>query len=303
MKQAETVTPIRSETKIPPEQIADILRSGGGRDNSRKRIYTKYQQGKTPEEMAAFLQKEYGTTGKGFEFDGKQLAVWFNEDGMRVGYGTSTERPVLQMNWQEVEAKIRSQVVNGTYMGANEAYLTDEAERDRIAGHLFFFFRDGMGELPEELGLKAGNYPEAHARMIEYLSTKEGVELVASHMDQALHQLETGEKKLRFRSVMPKEELREELDNLLIEKQIFPTADHVEIKREDFITQDEIDHNLGRGSGYSHGSFRIYDYFQEKHDSKEAAEFLKKNMALEAALMHLPEQTIAGKTTTLKGLN
>ena len=280
MKQAETVTPIRSETKIPPEQIADILRSGGGRDNSRKRIYTKYQQGKTPEEMAAFLQKEYGTTGKGFEFDGKQLAVWFNEDGMRVGYGTSTERPVLQMNWQEVEAKIRSQVVNGIYMGANEAYLTDEAERDRIAGHLFFFFRDGMGELPEELGLKAGNYPEAHARMIEYLSTKEGVELVASHMDQALHQLETGEKKLRFRSVMPKEELREELDNLLIEKQIFPTADHVEIKREDFITQDEIDHNLGRGSGYSHGSFRIYDYFQEKHDSKEAAEFLKKEYGI-----------------------
>lgn len=280
MKQAETVTPIRSETKIPPEQIADILRSGGGRDNSRKRIYTKYQQGKTPEEMAAFLQKEYGTTGKGFEFDGKQLAVWFNEDGMRVGYGTSTERPVLQMNWQEVEAKIRSQVVNGTYMGANEAYLTDEAERDRIAGHLFFFSRDGMGELPEELGLKAGNYPEAHARMIEYLSTKEGVELVASHMDQALHQLETGEKKLRFRSVMPKEELREELDNLLIEKQIFPTADHVEIKREDFITQDEIDHNLGRGSGYSHGSFRIYDYFQEKHDSKEAAEFLKKEYGI-----------------------
>ena len=280
MKQAETVTPIRSETKIPPEQIADILRSGGGRDNSRKRIYIKYQQGKTPEEMAAFLQKEYGTTGKGFEFDGKQLAVWFNEDGMRVGYGTSTERPVLQMNWQEVEAKIRSQVVNGTYMGANEAYLTDEAERDRIAGHLFFFFRDGMGELPEELGLKAGNYPEAHARMIEYLSTKEGVELVASHMDQALHQLETGEKKLRFRSVMPKEELREELDNLLIEKQIFPTADHVEIKREDFITQDEIDHNLGRGSGYSHGSFRIYDYFQEKHDSKEAAEFLKKEYGI-----------------------
>ena len=280
MKQAETVTPIRSETKIPPEQIADILRSGGGRDNSRKRIYTKYQQGKTPEEMAAFLQKEYGTTGKGFEFDGKQLAVWFNEDGMRVGYGTSTECPVLQMNWQEVEAKIRSQVVNGTYMGANEAYLTDEAERDRIAGHLFFFFRDGMGELPEELGLKAGNYPEAHARMIEYLSTKEGVELVASHMDQALHQLETGEKKLRFRSVMPKEELREELDNLLIEKQIFPTADHVEIKREDFITQDEIDHNLGRGSGYSHGSFRIYDYFQEKHDSKEAAEFLKKEYGI-----------------------
>ena len=276
MKQAETVAPMQSVLKIPPEQLAAILRSGGGKDNSRKRIYTKYQQRKTPEEMAAFLQKEYGTTGKGFEFDGKQLAVWFSDEGMRVGYGTSTERPVLQMNWQEIEAEIRSQVVRGTYMGANEAYLTDETERDRIAGHLFFFFRDGMGEIPEELELKAGNYPEAHAHLVELLSTREGIEMVASHMDQALHLLETGEKKLRFRSVMPKEELRAELDNLLIEKQIYPTADHVEVKREDFITQDEIDYRLGKGSGFAHGSFRIYDYFKEGHDSKEAEEFLKK---------------------------
>ena len=79
MKQAETVAPIQPVLKIPPEQLAAILRSGGGKDNSRKRIYTKYQQRKTPEEMAAFLQKEYGTTGKGFEFDGKQLAVWFSD--------------------------------------------------------------------------------------------------------------------------------------------------------------------------------------------------------------------------------
>ena len=76
VKQAEEAMPIQPVAKIPPEQLADIIRSGGGRDNSRKRIYAKYQQGKTPEEMTAFLQKEYGTTGKGFEFNGKQLAVW-----------------------------------------------------------------------------------------------------------------------------------------------------------------------------------------------------------------------------------
>ena len=94
-------------------------------------------------------------------------------------------------------------------------------------------------------------------------------------MDHALHQLETGEKSLRFRSVMPKEELRAELDNLLVDRLTFPAAEHVEIKHEDFITQDEIDNRLGRGSGFSHGSFRIYDYFKEGHDSKEAANFLK----------------------------
>ena len=276
MKQAEEKSVMPTGFVLPEKQIDDILRSGGGRDDSRKRIYAKYQQRKTPEEMTAFLKKEYGTTGKGFEFDGKQIAVWFDEGGMSVGYGTSaTEQPILTMEWKEIEQNIRRQVENGTYMGANEAYLVDEVERSRIANHLFFFFRDGMGEMPEELELKVGNYPDAHARLVELLSAPEEVERIAAHMAHALHQLETGEKSLRFRSVMPKEELRAELDNLLVDKLTFPAAEHVEIKHEDFITQDEIDHRLGRGSGFSHGSFRIYDYFKEGHDSKEAANFLK----------------------------
>ena len=94
-------------------------------------------------------------------------------------------------------------------------------------------------------------------------------------MDKELAQLESGEKKLRVRFVLPREELRAELDNLLLEKKTFPVSDSVEVKKEDFITQDEIDHRLGGGSGYAYGSFRIYDYFTEGHDSKEAADFLK----------------------------
>ena len=276
MKQAEEKSVMPAGFVLPEKQLDDILRSGGGRDDSRKRIYAKYQQRKTPEEMAAFLKKEYGTTGKGFEFDGKQIAVWFDEGGMRAGYGTSaTEHPILTMEWKEIEQNISRQIENGTYMGANEAYLVDEVERSRIANHLFFFFRDGMREMPEELELKAGNFPDAHARLVELLSTPKEVERIAVHMDHALHQLETGEKRLRFRSVMPKEELRAELDNFLVDRLTFPAAEHVEIKHEDFITQDEIDNRLGRGSGFSHGSFRIYDYFKEGHDSKEAADFLK----------------------------
>ena len=274
---AEKISPESQKEALPKEQLDTILQSGGGRDNSRKRIYAKYQQGKTPEEMAEFLKKEYGTTGKGFEFDGKQVSVWFNEQGMTVGYGTSAlERPAFTMNWQEIEMGIRSLVEDGAYIGANEIYLMDEVNRGNIATHLFFFFRDGMGELPEGLELNAGNYPDSHARILELLSTTEGIDLIASHMDKAFGQLERGEKKLRFRSVMSKEELRAELDNLLLEKKTFPVSDHVEVKKEDFITQDEIDHRLGGGSGYQHGSFRIYDYFMEGHDSKEAAAFLKK---------------------------
>ncbi len=268
-----TEPPLR---RLPQEQIDVILRSGGGRDNSRKRIYAKYQQGKTPEEMVEFLKKEYGTTGKGFEFNGKQTAVWFNEQGMTAGYGTSAlENPKFTMSWQEIEEQIRAQVESGTYMSANEAYLVDEVERSRIATFAAYFFYDGMGEMPEEIFEKIGNRSDAHERMAELLSSPEGIDMVASHMDKELAQLESGEKKLRFRSVMPGGELRAELDNLLLEKKTFPAADHVEVKKEDFITQDEIDYSLGRGSRVEHGSFRIYDYFMDGHDSKEAADFLK----------------------------
>jgi len=203
--------------------------------------------------------------------------VWFNEQGMTAGHGTSAlENPQFTMSWQEIETQVRSQVENGTYMGANEVYLVDEAERGRIAAFAAYFFWDGIGEAPEEIFQKAGNRSDAHAKMTELLSSPEGITLVTSCMDKALHQLETGEKKLRFRSVMPKEELRAELDNLLLEKKTFPVSDSVEVKKEDFITQDEIDHRLGRGSGFEHGSFRIYDYFMEGHNSKEAADFLKR---------------------------
>lgn len=48
------------------EIIDAVLRTGGGKENSRFRIYAKYQQGKTPKEMERFLVREYGDTGKGF---------------------------------------------------------------------------------------------------------------------------------------------------------------------------------------------------------------------------------------------
>ena len=292
-----------SKYQMPRDQIDEILRSGGGRDDCRKRIYAKYQQGKTPEEMAAFLRKEYGVTGKGFIFDGKQSAVWFDADGMRVGRGMSAwENTVLFMSWPEIEQNIRSQVESGTYMSASEIYLVDEAERGRIADRLYFFFRDGMGELPEGLGLQAANHPDSHAALVRMLADPEGIECLAGHMDTALRQLETGEKRLRMRLLMPKEELREELDNLMVQKLSFPAPESVHIRREDFITQDEIDGRLAHGSGIEGGRFRIYDYFKEGHGAADAAAFLKKEYGVGGSSLGLPGSDKSWEDHDYKGI-
>ena len=289
-EQGETVSKVSNQT-IPEEWIDIILRSGGGRENNRKRIYAKYQQGKNAAEMVDFLRKEYGKTGKGFEFDGTQVSVWFDESGMTVGHGTSAiENPELKMDWREIEEKIRLQVENGTYMDANEVYLIDDVERNRIATYTAYFFYDGMGEMPEEIFQRVGNRSDAHAKMVELLSESEGIRLVSRCMDEALQKLASGERKLRFRSVMPKEELRAELDNLLLEKRTFPTPEGntVDARLEDFITMDEIDHRLGRGSGFQHGAFRIYDYYMEGHSSKETVKFLKNEYGIGGSSHALP---------------
>ena len=261
---------------LPKEQLEAILRTGGGRDNNRSRIYAKYQQGKTPEEMAEFLKNEYRTTGKGFDFGNNPISVWFSESGMSIGYGMSAkENPVAVMDWQEVEGIVRSMVENGTYMGANEVFLVDAVERQRVSNDLFNFFRDGIGEVPENIPIKNYNHPESITNLCELLSTQEGRDIVSGELSKAQEQLEAGEKQIKWRYVKSPEHLLSEIADLSVEKREYPAQDSVEVRNEDFITQDEIDTRLTGGSGFHHGHFRIYEYFMEGHDKKDNIAFLK----------------------------
>lgn len=301
--QAAEKIPMPPAFQISQEQIEDILRSGGGRNDSRKRIYAKYQQGKNPEEMADFLKKEYQTTGKGFDFGEHPLSVWFDENGMQIGYGTSArEHPVAAMDWREVESHIRSMVESGTYMSANETFLVEESERRRIAGQVYFFFRDGMGEIPEALDVKTGTAPDCMEHLARMLSEKEGIQTIAAYMDAALRQLESGEAKLRVRFITTPQELGEELDNLLLRKREFPALDSVNVRQEDFITQDEIDARLRGGSGFEGGRFRIYEYFMAGHDRQENIAFLKREYGTGGRSHALPGSDSAHEDHNAKGI-
>ena len=262
---------------LSDSQIDDILRSGGGYKDSRKRIYAKYQEHKNPAQMAEFLKEEYQTAGKGFTFDGHPVSVWFDESGMKAGYGTSAGRNrMLEMGWADIEGRIRAMVEGGRYISRPEAYFVDQTERERAAGHVYNFFRDGMGHMPEGFGIKAESFPDSRAHLAEMLSTPEGRNAVAAEIIKAQGALESGEIQLRWKHVKPPEFLLEEVADLDVERLEFPLPDHLEIKQESFITQDEIDSDLTRGSGFSGGKFRIYDFFLLGNDKKENARFLKK---------------------------
>ena len=261
---------------LPKEQLEAILRTGGGRDNNRSRIYAKYQQGRTPEEMVEFLKNEYRTTGKGFDFGNNPVSVWFSESGMSIGYGMSArENPVAVLGWQEVEGIVRSMVENGTYMGANEVFLVDAVERQRVSNDLFNFFRDGIGEVPENIPIKNYNHPESITNLCELLSTQEGRDVVSGELSKAKELLDAGEKQIKWRYVKRPEHLLSEIADLSTTLDRVLVQDSVEVLHEDFITQDEIDARLTGGSGFHHGQFRIYEYFMEGHDKKDNIAFLK----------------------------
>lgn len=261
---------------ITAGQIEEILRTGGGKENSRKRIYHKYQTGKTPEEMENFLQKEYGETGKGFQLGGEQISVWFNKDGMYAAHGTSAfEHTEAHLSWSAVESVIRGQIEAGGYIDSNEAYLADQFVRKELADMLFFYYRDSVGVFPEKLGFDGYDYPVQHERITDMLSNGEDIQRIVEQMDQTLQQVDDGEIQYRFRLIKDPKELRDDLADLLKEKVSYPLPEKVKVAVEDFITADEIDHTLTRGSGFEHGSFRIYDFYHQEHTLKEAADFLK----------------------------
>ena len=261
---------------ITAGQIEEILRTGGGKKNSRKRIYHKYQTGKTPEEMADFLQKEYGETGKGFQLGGEQISVWFNQDGMYAAHGTSAfEHTELHLSWSAVESVIRGQIEAGSYIDSNEAYLAEQFVRKELADMLFFYFRDSVGTFPEELGISGYNYPGEHEYIVDMLAKEDEVRKVITEMDRTIQRVEKGELEYRFRLAKDPQELRDDLADLLNERVEFPLPEDINVVTEDFITADEIDHTLSKGSGFVHGNFRIYDFYHQEHTLKEATDFLK----------------------------
>lgn len=213
-----------TDFSLHQDALTEILRSGGGKRNSRRRIYAKYTAGYDADNMINFLKNEYGQTGKGFSVDGNPVSVWFNEQGMRAAYGMQAmENPVLSLGWKDIEKYIRSMVENGSYISASEAARVAEGERARVADQIYFFMRDGINESYPEIGLEwLGTYPENAKKLTELLSDHTGREQLQSILKAADLQLKSGEKVLQWKYVKRPEYLLSEIRDLDQEPLKFP---------------------------------------------------------------------------------
>ena len=200
--------------------------------------------------------------GKGFTFEGEPLCVWYDEEGMNFSRGNAARfRAPLKLSWKRVEDYTHELIVSGRYMEEAEVWHVPAQERMELASKIYFFFRDEYGTMPEEPELRMSSFPDSQQALAEMLSNPEGIDKILYHMDKAIGELDRGEVKARFRLIYKPKDIRTSVEELKREELSFPSAKKVEVPVETFITQDEIDYKLSRGSSMSGGLFRIYEFF------------------------------------------
>lgn len=275
---------------------------GSGQRDSRPRIFAKYQKWLGSAKMAEFLKREYGRGGKGFTFEGESLSVWYDEDGMKFARADAARfQPMRTLSWMEVEERTYNLILDGKYMDEAEMWHVPTLEKMELASKVYNFFQDEYGSVPKELEIPH-IHPAAEEKLAEYFSSQEGIDQVLGHMDQAIGALQRGDVKARFHLLYRPEDIRESVEELKRRPMKFPPAENLEVPVETFITQDEIDYRLSMGSGFEHGLFRIYEFFQSNHDKKEQADFLKNEYGTGGSTSALPGAWHSYENHDAKGL-
>lgn len=269
-----------SVPEIPQDVVDRIMTSGSNAYKSTLRIVSFYEKGKTGSAHVSFLKKEYGTGGKGFRLDGKEYAVWFDDNGLRIAQGRSTNAPGCTLiPWIQVSVRIRQLLQEGRFATQEKLDAARGNEYKELAEALWYVRQD-LSEEAHELGFDLGieqlyGFPEVSAQIAERLEDSESRNELIIKLSEFVGKYKGNRELLRFHYHDPAE-LLERLKELNFRRKEFPPANpDFTPTRPSFITQDEIDKLLSRGGNISEGKMRIYSYFMQGHNAKECADFLK----------------------------
>ena len=255
---------------VSDEIVDDVLRTGSGRKNTLFHITAKLVEGIDHEELRSFLIQEYGTGGKGFEFSSQKFSVWYDGDGMRFRRGESARHNYDRMlTWEEAANRIQDMYDVGTYVSNVIMQNSIKVECDELSSQLALHFRD--------TGAIRGIY--SHTETTERFRAGLDDREQTREYYQMLVELE------RDMERHPENYMRYQIRNNPIYKQrVYDLGRTLDWSKQEetvtppemaFITQDEIDSVLRRGGNVAGGRNRIYEFFMEHHDEKEAADFLK----------------------------
>ena len=256
---------------ISDDIVNDILRTGSGGNNTLFHITAKLIEGLDHEEMRKFLISEYGTGGKGFTIRGQKISIWYESDGIRIRRGDSARRNFDRMvTWEEAADRIRDMYEEGNYVSNSISNNAIEKEREGTSIQLALHFRDTNRNPDERL-----SYQEWQEIILDCLLEPEAIQEIYERFEYLQKDMDENPGEYHQWEIQNNPKFFSRFRDLQRDMSWRDQKQQVERPELSFITQDEIDAVLRKGGITAGGRNRIYEYFMEHHDTKEAADFLK----------------------------
>ena len=281
IEEAESVAQTPFAFSVSQEQLDLVLRLGGNEDDTRMVIAAAFQKQKSTEDIAALLQSTFHG-GNGFKTPEGELSAWYAVDGIHIAPGRSAEyvRSAQVIAWQDAAARISQLMDSGAYASNVELAEAGQHERMQLAQALWYLKHDLSDEAREQGylscmdTLRGGGFPDETARLAEQLTNIDFRETLSGEFAQFYAAHEQDRSLLRFH-YHKLENIWQSLRDLSLPRREYSSEMTAVPELGRFITEDEIDHALDRGSGVEGGKGRIYEYFTADHTGKEKAAFLK----------------------------
>ena len=270
------------EITIPAEVVDEILRTGSNRNKSQLRLIYNFMTEQTPEEDTAFVKKEYGEGGKGFEIGGTKYAVWFDELGMQIAVGDTVRNDPKNkafLSWEDVSGRIHQLLQQGEYAPKS---VLDAARGNALHEHaeaLSYMERDmaeGVAEMVfADTSIFSGGYPELTERLAKLIDQPEFL----ADLNERL--LGLAEAYAEDKSVMQMpfyrpDKVSEQFQKFALPFQPYQAREGFQWNEQEvFITKDEINAFLAGGGPYSDGRLATYSFFLTHTEKAERAAFLK----------------------------
>ena len=277
------------EVPIPEQVVDEILRTGGNRKASQLRIIYNFMSEQTPEEYTEFVKREYRKGGKGFQIDGNEYSVWFDETGMQIAVGHTVTDHILDkafLSWEDVSGRIHQLLDQGEY--APQSVL-DAARSNAVKEHaqaLAYMKGDmaeGVAEIvfdEEDLPHLRSIYPEITDYLEEKLEDSQWLSELNERLDALAEAYEENHSIMRFHHYNPVN-ISKQFQKFADEVIPYQARDGFTWKEHPmFITQDEIDAYLAGGGAYSRGRLRTYSFYLLHEDERAKTGFIKEQYGI-----------------------
>ncbi len=277
------------EIPIPEEVVDEILRTGGNRKASQLRIIYNFMSEQTPKEYTEFVKREYRKGGKGFQIDGNEYSVWFDETGMQIAVGHTVTDQILDkafLSWEDVSGRIHQLLNQGEY--APQSVL-DAARDNALKEHAqaLAYMKGDMAEGVAEIVFDEADLPHLHSiypEITDYLEEKLEDSQWLSELNERLDALaeayEENHSIMRFHHYNPVN-ISKQFQKFADEIIPYQARDGFAWKEHPmFITQDEIDAYLAGGGAYSQGRLRTYSFYLLHEDERARTGFIKEQYGI-----------------------